>query len=272
MRQIRRAAGQILRDKLNGLKATIKSVLPLRALEVYRFLHNPAYALVYGPLNYNQDGLATAHRADFLTDELFNESYRLGESTGSFRENRIQWRAHVACWAASHAKLLEGDFVECGVYRGGLSRAIINYIGFQNLPKRFYLLDTYEGLVDAYISDEEKQRGKAAGGYEECYEAVKKTFEGFPNVRIIRGAVPETLSQVDTDKVAYLSLDMNCAPPEIAAAEFFWDKLVPGGLILLDDYNWVGYEPQKRAFDAFAVRRGIKVLNLPTGQGLIIKP
>jgi O-methyltransferase len=256
---------------MTRLREFIKSIVPPRGLDLYRFLRYPDYSLVYGQLNYNQDGLATTHRAEFLKDPLFAESYRLGEGTGSFRANRIQWRAHVACWAASHAKLLEGDFVECGVYRGGLARAIVNYVGFEHLQKRFFLCDTYEGLVDAYISDEEKRMGKKAGGFEESYEIVKQTFAAFPNVRIVRGIVPEVLSQVDATKVCYLSLDMNCAPPEVAAAEYFWDKMVTGGVILLDDYNWVGYEPQKKAMDEFAARKGVPVLNLPTGQGLILK-
>jgi hypothetical protein len=253
-------------------KKILKSVIPDRGLDLLRLVRDPAFALVHGPLTYNQDGLATVHGADFLADPRFQQSYRLGELTGSFRQNLIHWRVHVACWAASHAKLLEGDFVECGVYRGGLSRAIINYIGFEKLDKRFFLLDTFHGLVDAYISDEEKRLGKTAGGYEECYDAVRETFAPFPNVRVIRGTVPETLFEVDSQKICYLSLDMNCAPPEIAAAEFFWDKLVPGATILLDDYNWAGYETQRRAFDQFAARKHISILCLPTGQGLIIKP
>jgi O-methyltransferase len=65
---------------------------------------------------------------------------------------------------------------------------------------------------------------------------------------------------------------MNCVIPEIEAAEFFWDKLVCGGVIVLDDYGWKGHHLQKQAFDEFAAKRGIKILSLPTGQGLIIKP
>ena len=61
---------------------------------------------------------------------------------------------------------------------------------------------------------------------------------------------------------------MNCSPPEIAAINFFWDKLVPGAMVLLDDYGFVSYEEQKNAFDN---EKGIEILALPTGQGLIIK-
>jgi hypothetical protein len=83
--------------------------------------------------------------------------------------------------------------------------------------------------------------------------------------------VPATLAQAP-DRVAYLSLDMNMAFPEIAAAEHFWPRLSPGGVVLLDDYNWTSHVNQKRAFDAFAAERGLRVLGLPTGQGLLVKP
>jgi predicted O-methyltransferase YrrM len=80
------------------------------------------------------------------------------------------------------------------------------------------------------------------------------------------------LSQVPAKKVAYLSIDMNCVMPEIAAAEYLWDRIVSGGVILLDDYGWQGAIAQKRAFDEFAQKRNTLVLPLPTGQGVILKP
>jgi O-methyltransferase len=77
---------------------------------------------------------------------------------------------------------------------------------------------------------------------------------------------------VRAEKVCYLSIDMNCAEPEIAAAEFFWDKMVTGAAMILDDYGWLGQGVQKRAFDDFARRKRVPLLCLPTGQGLILKP
>jgi O-methyltransferase len=230
--------------------------------------------LTVGPLTYNQDGLATSHSVDFMNEQRFREAYALGKSTGSWRAAEIHWRAYVACWAADKAKTLEGDFVECGVNKGGLARSVIHYVEFPKLDKKFYLLDTFHGLAERYLTDAEKNREKAGDltwGYEECYDLVKETFKDF-NVEIIRGPVPETLPLVKTQKVSYLSLDMNCAIPEVAAAEFFWDKLVSGAVILLDDYGWANHEDQKEAFDRFASEKHVKVLPLPTGQGLIIKP
>jgi O-methyltransferase len=229
--------------------------------------------LVAGPLTYEQDGLATRHNSDFMKEPRFARSYSRGKATGSWGDADIHWRAHVACWAAQRALCLEGDFVECGVNRGGLALTVMTYVDFADLAEErtFYLLDTFHGLPDKYISEEERRAGIRPGGYDECYESVRETFGSFPNVAIIRGAVPETLSLVPTEKVAYLSIDMNSAAPEIAAAEFFWDKLDSGGVMLLDDYGWPGHGVQKRAFDEFAMRKRVPLLSLPTGQGLILK-
>ena len=104
------------------------------------------------------------------------------------------------------------------------------------------------------------------------YEAVLKTFKGF-NTKIIRGAVPETLPEVDSDQIAYLSVDMNCIQPEIDALNYFWEKMVPGGIIVLDDYGYGNItNDQRLAHDEFAHSKGVEILSVPTCQGIIIKP
>jgi len=253
--------------------ATGYKFLPRRVFNAIRVLKYPELVLRFENVTYDQDGLVTAHNADFMSDDRFARAYKKGEETGSWSGAKIHWRAHVACWAAERGKSLEGDFVECGVNRGGYSRTVMEYIGFAQMKDRkFYLLDTYEGLAERYISDEEKKLGRQAGGYEECYELVKKTFAPFENAVIIKGTVPDTLSEVKAEKIAYLSIDMNCAEPEIAAANYFWDKLTTGAAMLLDDYGWEQHIVQKRAFDEFAKSKNVSILSLPTGQGLILKP
>lgn len=227
---------------------------------------------LYGKATYNQDGLATAHNADFMREPRFASAYEAGKATGSWTFGDLHWRAYVVCWAAERGATLAGDFVECGVNRGGYALTVINYVNFENLPKKFYLLDTFEGLVERCISPEEKARGVRVGEYEPCYDAVVRTFSPYANVEIIKGAVPDTLPLVKTDQIAFLSIDMNIRDPEIAAAEYFWDTLVSGAVMVLDDYGWRKHLEQKLAFDEFARKRGAQVLALPTGQGLVFKP
>jgi O-methyltransferase len=256
-------------------KAILRNVIPSRAVKSLRMLIDPNRYVSARSWAYSEDGLATEHNCDFMRDPLFLESYNLGKATGSWGTADIHWRAYVVCWAADKAKMLDGDFVECGVYRGGYARTVVNYVNFKTLNKKFYLLDTFAGLCDKYITAEERKLGMKGGttqrGYEDCYDSVVRTFSDW-NVKIIKGAIPETLPLVDAKKICYLSIDMNCVTPEIAAAEFFWEKMVSGAVMVLDDYGWPGHQIQKQGFDEFARNRKVRVLALPTGQGLVFKP
>ncbi|HYM95411.1 MAG TPA: glycosyltransferase [Chitinophagaceae bacterium] len=223
-------------------------------------------------ITYNQDGITTVHNAGFMLEDDFKKAEHAGAATGSWAN--IHWRLHTVLWAAHHCKNIEGDFVECGTNKGGFARAIIEYVDFISINKIFYLLDTFEGLVENLLTDAEKSVGKKQhfeGVYEDCYEQVKKTFSYFGNVKIVKGPVPDTLSEVKSDKIAFLSVDMNSLKPEVAALDYFWEKISKGGMIVLDDYAYVTCDLQYKAHNDWAEQKGIKILSLPTGQGLIVK-
>lgn len=219
---------------------------------------------------------------DFLQDERFFRAYRagmnsghkIGRQEGSQDDIHIEWRVHIAIWAACHAAHLGGDSVECGVNTGILSLAICNYIDFNATGKSFYLFDTFNGIPEEQMLDTERpfRTVENHSYYEECFEKTRRNFEPFQRVQLVRGKIPDTLNDVAIEKVCYLHIDMKIAAPEIAAIEFFWDKLVCGAVVLLDDYGWSGYFEQKKAMDAFASKKGVAIATLPTGQGLLIKP
>ena len=79
-------------------------------------------------------------------------------------------------------------------------------------------------------------------------------------------------TSVTSEKVAYLHLDMNCTAPEIAALEYFWPKIAPFGIVVMDDYGWPRHHQQKIGYDRFVRERGLQLLQLPTGQAILIKP
>jgi O-methyltransferase len=226
-----------------------------------------------GPVTFKADGVITSNNCDFINESRFATSYRAAEATNPWAGFDMPWRVYVVCTLAEMVKNLEGDFVECGVNTGAYSRAVIDYINFSTLNKTFYLLDTYQGLVPGQITEEEYNAGVGGylGNYKDVYQQVVETFKPFP-VKVIRGAVPGTLAQCETEHICYLSIDMNVAEPEIAAAHYFWDKIVSGGVMILDDYGFPAHIVQKNAFDAFAKEKGVSILYIPTGQGIIFKP
>jgi len=229
--------------------------------------------------SYNADGMATWRKAaGFLHSESFQKAYKRGEESGhnigQGRHLHIEWRVHIAICMAIHGCKLQGDFVECGVNTGIMSLAICDYLNFKDLPKTFYLFDTFSGIPKDQITEEEAALGRHAEEklYFECYDITKSNFKDFPNVKLIKGKVPDTLPLAPIDKVSYLHLDMNIVEPERAAIEYFWDKLSPGAPVLLDDYGWKGFLPQRRAMDEFAQSKSCAICELPTGQGLLLKP
>ena len=219
---------------------------------------------------YSEDCLTTFHNHDFVREPQFLAAYERGIKASGV-DHRMRWRVHVALWVASQVRHLRGSFVECGVSTGFLSSAIMHSLEWNSLQKDFYLFDTFSGLDEQFMTTTERNTERLSWYKDLSYENVKKNFSEFKNVHITKGAVPDSLNLVEIPEVCYLSLDMNCTLPEIEAAGFFWDKLVPGGMILLDDYAYSGYEEQNRAFNSFAAERNTQILSLPTGQGLILK-
>jgi hypothetical protein len=224
-------------------------------------------------LKYNADGLMTIHNCSFMDEPRFINAYNIAYKIGlasDYPNVKIHWRAHVVLWAAKLGIQRQGVFVECGVNRGFFASLIYNYYNFgEQIDKEYWMFDTFSGFDERFLLDEEKSRENIYTG---SYEDIVKNFGSYKNIVIIRGSIPDILSRFTREKVSYLLLDMNCSIPEIEAAKFFWDKIVSGGVIVLDDYNYAGYETQHAAFNKFAAQKDIKILALPTGQGIIIKP
>lgn len=205
----------------------------------------------------------------FLQDAAFMAAFHAEARTD--QERSLIWRLHVLCWCATNALCLEGDFVECGVYRGYCSAVAARYLDFGKQARRWYLYDTFSGIPPQDLEPERQQEAEA---YQEpgLYDSVRRRFAAYPNIQVIQGRVPEVLTEASPARIAFMHLDMNSAKAEIGALEVLYDRLVPGGYLLLDDYGWHHYRQQQIAEDAFFAPRETRVLELPTGQGMVIKP
>jgi macrocin-O-methyltransferase TylF-like protien len=226
---------------------------------------------------YDEDGLNTYHNCDFIKDARFSNAYQRGlRGTPDQLGHHGTWRAYLATWAAQTALRRGGDFIECGVYLGFVSSVVMTYIDWNAAAhgRRFLLIDSYEGISKDLLSTEELAAGRDTqfgSDYTDTYRRTASNLAEFKNAELIKGFVPDVLPQAQTDRVAYLHIDMNSAAPEVAALEHFWNRLVPGAVVLLDDYAYFGYASQKHAMDKLGTKLGFEVASLPTGQGLIIK-
>src|SRR5438093_10009866 len=152
---------------------------------------------------YDQDGLRSIHNHEFMDDPAFRKAYQRGiRAAGD--DYRWHWRVHIGLWAAACAARLEGDFGECGVNRGFLSSANMDYLNWDSLGKHFYLLDTFRGLDERFASPADRASGAGekntqnlgSGFYVQGIEEVRANFSQWKNVSLIEGSIPETLPQV----------------------------------------------------------------------------
>ncbi|SIO58966.1 Macrocin-O-methyltransferase (TylF) [Burkholderia sp. GAS332] len=227
---------------------------------------------------YEFDGLFSTHNHDFMDSPAFKDAYDRGVAASS-ADYQWYWRVHIGLWAARSAARLEGDFVECGVNRGFLSSAIMHALNWDSTGRMFYLLDTFMGLDERYVSDLEKEGGVLEknkkelenGFYTNNLPLVEQNFAEWRNKKIVAGSIPETLGEIQSSAIAFLHIDLNCSPPEVAAIESMWARIPTGGIVLLDDYAYYGYQPQKEGMDIWAAANEVPIASLPTGQGLIVK-
>ena len=216
---------------------------------------------------YVADRVATALFVDFLSEKrfknAFNESYKWLKqddylSSDLERIAQIEWRAHIVCWAANKVRQLDGDFVDCGVWKGVLPKTICEYIDFKSLPKTYYLVDPWG------------QSLKSEKYTKDIFDEVRNRFSKYPNVKLIRGLVPDALKLITTTKVAYLAIDMNGSKPERAALEYFYPRIVSGGVIYLDDYGW-NYPELRATVDDFFADKPESLLHFPNGTAIVVK-
>jgi hypothetical protein len=265
------------------MKALIQKLLNRAGYEIHRMpgrrMSGPPLPTLdrSNPDMYDQDGLRTVHGHDFADDRTFSEAYDYAfNATKADPGHHGPWRVHVAMWAAKTALRRQGDFVECGTARAFVSTAILKYTNWNETSngRHFYLVDTFEGIVEELLTDREREMGPIywdAIRYQNNYPDALRNVSPFKNVQLVKGMVPNILPQIPARQVAYLHIDMNSALAEVAALEYFWPKVVLGGVVLLDDYAYAGYEPLREAHNELAKGLGVEIAYLPTGQGLLVK-
>jgi len=141
-------------------------------------------------------------------------------------------------------KNIPGDFIECGVWRGGCCILMAGYMSVYNMADRIvYAADSFEGLP---VPTHEKDKGLdlSKEGFPELaisVEAVRENFEayGLPkhNIRFLKGWFKDTLPSAPIEKIALLRLDGDLYESTMDAMTALYPKVSPGGIVIVDDYN-----------------------------------
>jgi O-methyltransferase len=176
---------------------------------------------------------------------------------------------------------LAGDIVECGVWNGG-SAAIMGVACMKDRQliqeRTIWLFDSFQGLPPPGEQDGDVERQNYFQGWNRGEVAlVEEIFRkvGFPleKMVIVPGWFNETLSKSRVRKVALLHIDADWYDSVKAVLEIFFDRVVPGGFVVMDDYGyWQGCSQALR--DYFAEHRveGISITKIGRQGAYFQKP
>jgi O-methyltransferase len=143
-----------------------------------------------------------------------------------------------------YARALPGEIAEVGVYRGGTARLLAR----TNPGKTVHLFDTFAGMPDHDPNVDVHRRGDFA---DTSLEGVKQFLQGCPNVAFHQGFFPQTAEPVRDSRFCLVHIDTDIYRSVKDGLEFFYPRLVPGGVLVFDDYEWERCPGVKQAIDEF---------------------
>lgn len=164
---------------------------------------------------------------------------------------------------------IPGDLVETGVYKGGTSLIMAEANKVLKLGKTLWCCDSFEGCPDPSETrigaHHNESHGK--GDFTCSQEIVENNFKIFElldeNVKFVKGWFEDTMPTLPVTNIALLRFDGDLYSSTLDVLNNLYDKVVPGGFIIIDDYCLPACED---AVTEFLTKRNLNIVpSPPTG-------
>ena len=169
---------------------------------------------------------------------------------------------------AQHVSKLPGHIAEAGVYRGGTAKLIALALEARAPDKEIHLFDTFAGIPagdsrsDPFVFDGELG--------DTSVETVRALMGPRPNCHIHKGLFRDTLTEVSSRAFCFVHVDPDIYEAVLQCCAFFYDRMVPGGILLFDDYGFNVPGVRKAVDEFFAGKKEVPVY-LASGQCVVVK-
>lgn len=201
---------------------------------------------------------------------------------------------HAKVFALYHATLyierykIPGAIVECGVWRGGSMLTVANTLDrHSSYHRELYLFDTFEGMSaptarDVHVVDgctatdllEQSARTAqvwAIATLEDVRQGFREVSYPAERVHFVKGKVEDTVPDAAPEQIAILRLDTDWYESTRHELIHLYDRLVPGGILIIDDYG--SWEGSRDATEEFLDVTGEPLMLIRAGRGRIgVKP
>ncbi len=162
---------------------------------------------------------------------------------------------------------IDGACAEAGVFEGDFAKYINQY--FAN--RKLYLFDTFEGFSEKDIEYEKSKNTSNARGKDYSNTSIELVKAKMPNVDQIiikKGYFPDSAKEID-ENFCFVNLDLDLYQPTKEGLEWFSDKMVTNGVILVHDYFCETFKGPKLAVDEFLKNRK-DLRKYPIGDGISV--
>lgn len=250
-------------------------------------LLTPHHRELLNEMSYYRGSIATKFPADFSSDEIAIIS-SAKPYTMTSNERLVSLLRSIDYIDQNN---IQGDIVECGVWRGGsMVAACTKLMKLGKTNRKIFLFDTFEGMPPPSNNDKQfdgleaaqfltiNEQGQKIGAYwciadlEDVQRNISGTGYPSENVVYIKGKVEDTLPDNRIGEIALLRLDTDWLESTYHELQCLYDQVVPGGIIIIDDYgHWQG---AKKAVDTFLQERNIKSFlhRIDYSGRLLVKP
>ena len=210
-----------------------------------------------------------------LTQFQKNSSYA---EDPSITLNSLSWRHYLVYWSATIAtrfsKTSSCNFVEAGTCDGLTIKFAISALENEidrDTNYKIYLYDAWDAMKLEHLTTTESG---AEGHY--SYLSIDRTKANLKqfgeHCEFVKGYIPEVFSEnPGPDNLSWLHIDLNSSMPTQKTLEQFVPKLLPGGVVLFDDYGHGGFSETKEIADKFFSDDDGLLMPLPTGQAIFFK-
>ena len=175
---------------------------------------------------------------------------------------------------------LEGMVAECGCFRGLSSYLLCSTLQQADAAfdgRGYRIFDSFAGLSapsqEDAIEGEGAQVGRLrhmtrAGNFAASLDKVKAALSAFPRIDYFPGWIPAAFPKEDGVRYRFVHVDVDVYKPTRDSIEYFYPRLVPGGVIVCDDYNWPG---ARQAIEEVCARVGVEFATTPYTQAYIVR-
>ncbi|MBC8548188.1 MAG: class I SAM-dependent methyltransferase [Candidatus Brocadiales bacterium] len=160
---------------------------------------------------------------------------------GRKRLDNLQW-----CMEEILRNNIPGDFIETGVWRGGTTIFMRGFLASYDVNDRFvWVADSFKGVPPSSHKEDEEIDLSASvlPVLAVSLEKVKELFSRYDlldsQVKFLKGWFKDTLHTAPISKLSLLRLDGDLYESTMDALGALYDKVTPGGFIIIDDYGSV---------------------------------